>query len=137
LITPAEGPILYFDGVCNLCNRAVQFVLKHDKKKVFSFASLQSQHGRKAMAAIGFANGASPDSVILYHKERYFQRSAAALKTFELLGFPWSLLKACYVIPAFMRNGLYDQIAKHRYSWFGRKDECMIPSPELNARFLS
>jgi predicted DCC family thiol-disulfide oxidoreductase YuxK len=137
LTTAADQPILFFDGVCNLCNRAVQFILKYDKKKIFVFASLQSEPGKKAIAAAATAKGTSRDSVVLFYKGRYYQRSSAALKTLQLLGFPWSLTKLFYILPSAVRDSVYDFVARNRYKWFGRKEECMVPSPDLASRFLS
>ncbi len=136
-MTPdSQRPILYFDGVCNLCDRFVQFVIRHDKRKRFLFASLQSQAGLEALAQ-NTVDGKAPDSVILWYKGRFHTRSAAALHTLRLLGGIRSLAFACMIIPRFLRDPVYDMVARNRYRWFGRKAECMVPTPELAARFLS
>ena len=127
-------PVLYFDGVCNLCNGLVQFIIRHDKKKVFLFASLQSQAGA---AELSYFNGKLPDSLILSYKGKYFTKSTAALYTFKLLGGFWKLLYLAIIVPRFIRDSVYGAIARNRYRWFGRRNECMVPTPELMDRFLS
>lgn len=131
-----EGPILFFDGVCNLCNRAVQFVIRHDRKGKVRFASLQSAAGLQARAAIRAQLGRVPDSLILLDGGKYYTESDAALRLAALLDGPWRALKGLMILPAFLRNALYRFIARHRYNWFGKRKECMVPTPELKARFL-
>ena len=132
-----DHSILYFDGVCNLCNGVVQQVIKNDRKQQFLFASLQSGAGAAAQETIKQQYGKVPDSIILYHKGKYYIKSAAALKTARLLGGAWKLLAIGYILPPFFRNIVYDWVARNRYRWFGRQDTCMMPTEELNARFLS
>jgi len=127
-------PVLFFDGECNLCNSAVQFVIRHDKKKLFLFAPLQSEAGKQALAQF---SGKAPDSVILLYKGQYFLRSAAVLQTLKLLSGIWKWLYAGIIIPGFLRDWLYDAVSRNRYKWFGKRKECMIPTPELMDRFLS
>lgn len=129
-MTSTDGPILYFDGVCNLCNSVVQFIIRHDRKGVFRFASLQSEAGKKVRTEGGLS------SVILFYKGKYYTKSGAVLQVARLLGGWMLLLVPGYVLPKFVRDAIYDAVAKRRYKWFGRKDECMIPTPELKARFL-
>jgi len=136
----SDGPIVYFDGVCNLCNSVVQFIIRNDRDGVFRFASLQSKLGEEARAS-AFAEKASADdrdadSVILFYKGRYYAKSEAVLKVARLLGGWMLLLIPGYILPRFIRDAIYDAVAKRRYKWFGRKEECMIPTPELKARFL-
>ena len=131
---PAAGPILYFDGECNLCNRSVQFVIRHDAKKQFRFASLQSAAGKVVLQSFG---GRAPDSLILEYAGRYRVRSTAALYTLKFLGGAWSLLFVFIAVPPVLRDWIYDFISRHRYRWFGKRDQCMIPTPELRSRFLS
>lgn len=132
-----DHPILYFDGVCNLCNGVVQQVIKNDRKQQFLFASLQSAAGAAAQEAVKQQYGKVPDSIILYYRGKYYIKSAAALETAWLLGGAWKLLAVAYILPSFFRNIVYDWVARNRYRWFGRQDACMMPSKELNARFLS
>ncbi|MDP4148246.1 MAG: thiol-disulfide oxidoreductase DCC family protein [Bacteroidota bacterium] len=131
------GPVLFFDGVCNLCNRSVQFVLKHDKAGKFRFASLQSVAGQDLLKKAGSAPGMYFDSFVLLESGKLYTRSMAALRVLKGLGGPWALLYVFRFIPAFIRDGLYNWIARNRYRWFGRRDECSVPSAEWEGRFLS
>lgn len=136
MIPPADGPVLFFDGVCNLCNNAIQFVIRHDKTGKVRFAPLQSPAGKKAREAVVMRCGKVPDSLILLEQGEYYTESAAALRAARYLDGGWKLLKGLLVIPRFIRNPVYRFIARNRYKWFGKKDECMLPTPELQARFL-
>lgn len=136
IVDLAPKPILYFDGVCNLCNGYVQFIIKHDKKERFRFAPLQSAAGRVA-AVSSMAKANEQESVILEYRGKYYRRSAAALHTMRLLGGGWALLYAFIIIPPFIRNGVYNLVARNRYKWFGRQDKCMVPTEALSARFIS
>lgn len=132
-IAAIDNPIVFFDGVCNLCDHTVQFIIRHDKKKQFRFAALQSPLGAEFMAA----HQLKGNSVVLYYRGKYYQKSAAAMKIAGLLGGRWSLLGAGYILPGFIRDALYDFIARNRYKWFGKQDACMIPGPGVRALFLS
>ena len=129
-------PVIVFDGVCNLCNAAVQFVIKHDKKKEFDFASLQGEYGQQILADLP-ESYASLKTFILVEKEKVFTKSTAALKVAKKLSTPVNWLYGFIIVPPFIRNGVYNFISKNRYRWFGKKDACMIPSPELKQRFLN
>jgi predicted DCC family thiol-disulfide oxidoreductase YuxK len=129
-------PILFFDGSCNLCDQSVQFVIRHDKKKRFRFAALQSAAGSNALIQSAVSVNAK-NSVILFFRGRYYTRSSAALHTLRLLGGIWSLLFAFIIIPPFIRNTVYDYVARNRYKWFGKKESCLIPTPEIAARFMN
>ena len=131
----SERPIVFFDGVCNLCNATVQKIIRSDKKKQFLFAPLQSAAGAAALKQVTIADGKS-GSVILFYNHQYFTRSSAVLQVFKLLGGWYSLLLAGYILPRFVRDGLYNFVARHRYQWFGQQNECMVPTEELKARFL-
>lgn len=131
----ANHPILFFDGVCNLCNASVQRVIKADKKEVFRFASLQSEAAQELLADTGL-NPQELKSVILYHQDKFYTRSDAVLESARLLGGGWSLLYICKLIPPFIRDTIYDWVARHRYRWFGKQDACMLPTPDLKRRFL-
>jgi len=128
-------PVLFFDGVCNLCNQSVAFVIRHDKKQQFLFAPLQGVAGAAALQEIG-NDQQKISSVILQYRGKYYTRSGAALKVLQLLGGVWYPFAALLAIPPFLRDGVYDIIAAHRYKWFGKTDSCMVPTPELKARFL-
>ena len=130
------GPVLYFDGVCNLCNSTVQFIIRNDRRKIFRFASLQSAAGERLLEQVEQEKGYRPDSVILEYNGKYYMRSSAVLKVASLLGGKMLLLMPGYILPSFVRDGIYNIIAKRRYNWFGRREECMVPTAELQERFL-
>ena len=128
--------IILFDGVCNLCNGAVQFIIKKDKKDLFRYAALQSEIGEKLIAERGI-DTSKVDSIILIEPGvAYFVKSDAALKIGQSFGGLWKGLALFTWIPKVLRDVIYDLVAKNRYRWFGRKDACMIPTPELQAKFL-
>lgn len=133
--TRDDAPVILFDGVCNLCNGAVQFVIRRDPRSRFRFASLQSTAARDLLARHG-VTGDLPDSVVLVANGRVRTKSAAALGVAAGLGMPWSFLGVFRLIPSFLRDALYDWIARNRYRWFGRREQCMVPTPALRARFL-
>lgn len=128
--------IIFFDGVCNLCNSAVQFVVKHDKKKKFLFATLTSDAGKNAVKNIK-VNLRKNESVIVYYRGKYYTKSTAVLITLKLMGGMWQLLYPLILIPAFIRNAVYDVVGRNRYKWFGKKKECLIPSPDIIERFIT
>jgi predicted DCC family thiol-disulfide oxidoreductase YuxK len=135
-VKPDTGPVILFDGVCNLCNSAVQFVIRHDKNKVFRFASLQSEAGQSMLAKYDLpANDFN--SFVLVQNDRAYTSSTAALLTAKQLSGPVKLLYGFIIIPAFIRNAVYRLIANNRYRWFGKKESCMIPTPDLRSRFLN
>jgi predicted DCC family thiol-disulfide oxidoreductase YuxK len=127
------NPILYFDGECNLCNRAVQFVIRHDKQKRFRFASLQSAAGEVMKSSF---QGRIPDSIVLEYDGVYRVKSSAVLHMLRLLGGGWQLLYAFMIVPRLLRDYLYDFISRHRYQLYGRRDSCMVPTKELQSRFV-
>ena len=131
-----DGPILLFDGVCNLCNGAVQFIVRRDPKSKFRFAALQSDAAKALLQSAGADAGGLPDSMVLIEVGRLYTRSNAALRAARHLRFPWPLLRVFWIVPLPLRNWMYDFVARHRHRWFGRRDECMLPTPELQARFL-
>jgi predicted DCC family thiol-disulfide oxidoreductase YuxK len=127
--------VILFDGVCNLCNASVMFVIKHDPGARFSFAALQGEAGGR----LAREWGVNPDDVstlVLVADGRCFTRSTAALHIAHDLGFPWFLLWVLALAPAALRDRVYDFVANRRYRWFGRRDSCPLPTPELRARFL-
>ena len=134
LLTNITRPVIFFDGECNLCNSAVQYVIRHDKKEQFLFAPLQSDAGRQVLQLIP---GNIPDSFILYHNGKIYIKSSAALQTARLLGGWRTGLYAFIVIPRLLRDAVYNLVARNRYRWFGRRDSCMVPTEELKARFLT
>jgi len=128
-------PIILFDGVCNLCNASVQWVLKRDRAGQFRFAALQSETGQRLLAAHGLAQE-SFDTVVLADGEQLYTRSDAALEIARRLGRPWSWLAIFNWLPQRLRNAVYDWVARHRYRWFGRQETCMLPRPEWKERFV-
>ena len=130
-----EDSIILFDGVCNLCNSSVQFVIKHDTQQKFKFASLQSDVAKSILHDLA-ADTNSFNSVILVEEGKVHYRSTAALRIAKQLSFPYNLLYAFIIIPPFIRNAVYDYIAKNRYKWFGKQEECWVPTPELADRFI-
>tara|TARA_B110000238_G_scaffold25300_1_gene24415 strand:- start:19 stop:435 length:417 start_codon:yes stop_codon:yes gene_type:complete len=134
---PKNKKIIIFDGVCNLCNTAVLKVIKHDKKNIFVFTALQSEKGQEILNYLKI-DISKIDSIILYEPGiSYDIKSTAALKIMNDFGGLWSLLKALLIFPLGLRNFVYDYIAKNRYKWFGKKESCLIPKPELKNKFLN
>lgn len=137
LALDTDKQLILFDGVCNLCNATVQYVIKHDKKDIFRFAPLQSDIGAQIIDHFK-VDVSKTDSILLYLPTGHLKnKSTAALYIAKHLGFPNNMMFASIIIPAFIRNLVYDYIAKNRYKWFGKQEHCMIPTPELKAKFLS
>lgn len=133
---PEGKKIVLFDGVCNLCNRSVQFVIRHDRGDRFRFASLQGETGRKLLAERGI-DTATTDSIILIDPGvAFYIKSDAALELARhLSGYRWLPFLLGW-LPRALRDAAYDLVARNRYRWFGKQEQCMVPSPELRARFL-
>jgi predicted DCC family thiol-disulfide oxidoreductase YuxK len=127
-------PLVLFDGVCNLCNAAVQFIIRRDPREHFQFAALTSEAARRVLGPV--PSSTLPDSVILVDEGQVFTRSDAALHIARRLTFPWRLAYGLIVLPRAFRDVLYDAVARRRYRWFGRRKECMVPSPSVRKRFL-
>lgn len=127
--------VLLFDGVCNLCNGAVNFIIDRDPNGHFQFAALQSDFGQEQLEKLGF-NQEDFDSLVLLSEGKVHKKSGAALRIAGRLNGLYPLLKAFLIIPPFIRDGVYDIIARNRYKWFGKRDECRIPTPELRSRFI-
>ncbi|MEO6177223.1 MAG: DCC1-like thiol-disulfide oxidoreductase family protein [Flavobacterium circumlabens] len=133
---PENKKIILFDGVCNLCNGAVQFIIKNDKKDIFRFVALQSELGIEICNHIGVDQN-KIDSIILYHPGvAYYYKSSAILEISKDLAGIYSLASFFKIFPEKFRNYIYNYIAKNRYKWYGKKESCMIPTPELKAKFL-
>jgi predicted DCC family thiol-disulfide oxidoreductase YuxK len=136
----SEGPaIVLFDGVCNLCDAFVQFVIDHDRVNRFVFASLQSAEGRALLGSVGAQDAVregEPDSVVLVEGGRAYVRSTAVLRIARGLGWPWRAAVVFFALPRPLRDAAYRFVARHRYRWFGKKEACRVPTPELRARFL-
>ena len=134
---PEDKQLILFDGVCNLCNSSVQYVINHDKNNVFIFTALQSNIGKEIVDRYNIDSSKVDSILLLNEKNEINTKSTAALKIAYHLGFPNNLLSVFLIVPTFIRNWVYDYIAKNRYKWYGKKESCMIPSPELNKKFLS
>jgi len=131
----SEHPVILFDGVCNLCTGSVQYVIRHDPKRLFRFASLQSEFGQKILS-----NHQLPadtfNSFLLLDGKKIYTRSTAALLVAKRLRGVVKLLYAFLIVPKFIRDVVYNIIAKNRYRWFGKKNECWLPTPELKSLFI-
>lgn len=128
--------ILLFDGVCNLCNGVVQFVIRHDEVGKFRFAALQADAGQALLRRFGLSTTRF-DSFVYVKDGQFYTESTAALWVARDMGGAWSLLWGLMVFPRFIRDAVYRLVARNRYRVFGKQDACMIPTPELKARFLS
>lgn len=126
--------IIFFDGVCNLCNASINFVIDRDPHAHFRFASLQSEEAQKILTAQAVTSNL--ESILYYDQGQLYERSEAALRIARQLGGGWSLLYGFMIIPRFIRDGVYNWIARNRYKWFGRRDSCRLPTSELQQRFL-
>jgi len=134
---PKNKKILLFDGVCNFCNSTVLKIIKYDSKDIFVFASLQSKIGKSITSNLNI-DTTKVDSIILFETETNFHvKSNAALRVMQLLGGFWKLATIFKVLPVSFRDSIYNYIAKNRYKWFGKKDNCMIPTTELKSKFLN
>jgi predicted DCC family thiol-disulfide oxidoreductase YuxK len=131
----SSHPIILFDGVCNFCNGAVNFTIKREKKNNIHYAALQSDAGRKLVQQYGLPAD-DMRSFLFIENGKIYNRSTAALRVCRYLKGLWPLCYGFMIVPAFIRNGIYNWIAKNRYKWFGKRQECMIPTPEIRAKFL-
>jgi predicted DCC family thiol-disulfide oxidoreductase YuxK len=127
--------VLLFDGVCNLCNGAVQWVLRHDRRGEFRFAALQSETGQALLRQFG-RSSTDFDTVVLIDGDRIYTHSGAALEVARRLGGIWGVLAALRIVPRPWRDAVYNWVARHRYRWFGRQEACLLPRPEWRERFL-
>jgi len=127
--------IILFDGICNFCNSSVNFIIGHDNKNRFKFASLQSDSGKKLLNRFGL-DTENLKTIILAEGDKYYTKTTAALRIAKQLRGTWKLCYVFIIIPPFIRNIFYNIIAKYRYRWFGKRDTCRIPSPEEKEKFL-
>lgn len=127
--------VVLFDGVCNLCNGFVQFIIVRDPDRHFRFGALSSGAAAHLMRGAGLKPG-SADSLVLIDGGRAYIRSTAALRILRGLGFPWSMAYGLVIVPRPLRDWAYDALARRRYAWFGRRDVCMVPGPDTRGRFL-
>lgn len=130
-----QETVIFYDGVCNLCNAAVRFVLKRDKKAVLKFCSLQSYRAKELLPA-DFSESNEPSSIVLKENDYVYTESTAALRICKHLSGLWPVLYVFILVPRFVRDGVYRFIARHRYKWFGKSESCPLPMPEWQERFL-
>ncbi len=130
-----EHPILLFDGVCNICNGFVQFVIKRDPEKQFRFVALQSDTGKKILQHLNLSTE-DLSTAILIENEKIYTQSSVGLKIIKRMDVWFSFLSFLIILPKSLRDFFYRIIANNRYKWFGQQDHCMIPTPELQSRFL-
>lgn len=124
-------PIIFYDGLCGLCDKSVQFVLKHDKKQRFKFATLQSDFANDTIGR------PETDSFVLYDNDKMYMESTAALLTLKKLGGMWNLFAVFLIVPPFIRNAVYRFVARNRYKWFGKFDSCKVPDAATRSRFIA
>ena len=132
-----NNKIILFDGVCNLCNSSVQYVIRRDKSNAYRFAALQSEIGKKLVEQRGIDTSQIDSIILIEPGVAYYTKSTAALKIAQSFGGVWQLTSVFEWIPEKIRDWVYDYIAKNRYKWYGKKEVCMVPSPENNERFLT
>jgi predicted DCC family thiol-disulfide oxidoreductase YuxK len=129
-----DRQIIFFDGVCNLCNSFVDFLIRRDHDQAFSFAPLQGETARQKLPADKLAR---LNSVVLWNQGQILEKSDAALTVLQQLGGLWWFMRVFWIAPAFLRDLVYDLIAANRYRFFGKRETCRLPTPEEKARFLS
>ncbi|MFB6161773.1 MAG: thiol-disulfide oxidoreductase DCC family protein [Haloferacaceae archaeon] len=134
VVDDLKAPVLLFDGVCNLCNAFVRFVVRFDESGTFRFAPLQSPVGRELLRRHGHPTDEF-DSVVLVEDGETYTRSTAALRVCRRIDWPWPLLAPLLAVPSTLRDPVYDLVARYRYRLFGRTDECQVPPPEIRERF--
>lgn len=133
---PDGKKIILFDGVCNLCNRSITYIIARDKKDQFLFAPLQGTSAEKWIKERGIDTSKTDSIILIDPGVAYYTRSSAAIKIGQSFGGGWKLLGIFEWVPTVIRDFFYDLVAKNRYRWFGRRDQCMIPTPQLQAKFL-
>lgn len=134
-MNPSPSSIILFDGVCNLCNGFVQFVIKRDKTERFIFGTLQSEAATKLLDGFEYSSE-KMNTVILIEEGKIYTQSTAALRIAKQLAGGWSLFYGFIIVPKFLRDGIYNLIAKYRYRIFGKEPTCMVPAPKLKKRFI-
>lgn len=129
------GPVLFFDADCILCNRSVVFILKNSANNAIQFATLQSKAGKTAIAALANTYNRQPDSLILWHKNNYYQRADAVIRTAILMGGIWRIAVLFKIFPLFVLNPIYRLISRYRYAWWGKQEACLLPNGPWAGRF--
>ena len=128
-------PIILFDGVCNFCNGVVNFIIRQDKKKVFRFAALQSEAGQELLEQYGLPKEKF-DSFLLIENGKVYKSSSAGLRLYSRLPWYWKWTQIFWIVPRFLRDAVYNFIARNRYRWFGKSESCMVPTADVRSRFL-
>jgi len=128
--------VIFFDGVCNLCNASVQFVIAHESADFFRFAALQSDYARNTLTKFNL-KATDSNSVVLLENGLLYTKSSAALRIARRLNGLWPLLYSLIIVPKFLRDWVYNTIAKNRYKWWGRQETCWVPTPKLKTKFYS
>ena len=132
----SDHPVILFDGVCNFCNATINFIIRHDKKRIFRYAALQSEAGQALLKQYHLSS-TNFDSFVLIDNGKAYKKTTAALHLYPKMGGLWKLVKLLWIFPPFLRDAGYDIIASNRYRWWGKKDSCMVPSAEVRSLFLS
>jgi|TARA_B110000908_G_scaffold170053_1_gene228572 predicted DCC family thiol-disulfide oxidoreductase YuxK len=133
MTSPEKNNIIIYDGVCNLCDSFVLFVIDRDKNNKFIFTSLQDDYAKELLKKTNKNFG---DSILLYSNGIIYNKSNAVIRIFKELGFPYYMLKFTLIIPKFLRDTMYAFVAKNRYKWFGKREACRIPTKELSRKFI-
>ena len=128
--------LVLFDGVCNLCTRSVQFIIKHDKNEEIHFASIQSDAGKRIYTSLGL-DANTPDTMVFCSENKIFTESDAAIEVAARFGGLWCMARALSIIPRTFRDCCYRTVARNRYRWFGTRDTCMISTESVSKRFLA
>lgn len=134
--TASYNHVILFDGVCNFCNSSINLIIRKDRKNIFRFAPLQSEAGAALTRHYGIDTDKT-DSIVYIENGKAYVKSSAALRIARHMKGLYPLLYGFIVLPKFMRDPFYDLIARNRYKWFGKKDSCMIPTPEIREKFIS
>ncbi len=135
MLPPSDRPVILFDGICNLCNSSVRFVLERDKEEQFLFSSLQSDASKKLLLHLNYKIR-QMNSILLVENGQIHEKSEAVLKISARLRFPWNLLQVFRIVPVALRDRIYDFVAKNRYRWFGKKDKCVFRINTYENRFI-
>lgn len=132
----SEKPVIFFDGVCNLCNASVQFVIEHDKNNVFKFSALQGEYAKMVLLKFN-VDLEQLNSTLLLENGKLYTKSSSALRIAKKLSGLWPMLYGFIMVPKFFRDWFYDIIAKNRYKWWGKQESCWVPTPELKNKFIN
>lgn len=130
-----DKPLILFDGVCKFCHASVNFVIEHDRRDYFRFCPIQSEKGQSLIEQYDITDSGL-SSMILIQNDKIYRKSTAALRIARHLAFPWPLMYAFTLLPAFIRDAVYDYIGGRRYQWFGKYDQCLVPDSSVKSKFI-